>query len=214
MNFVIDERVKYRLTGAFLIAAVAIVFLPAMMKTSNQHLEENISVSLKLPIKPTPPIVAIPKKSVMFESVKVAHVELPVEPSTPQLALASKAVSLTKPITPTLARVEPTAKPVANVIAAPQKVAVVAADKKLNTSSDVYGVQLASFSQQTNAEYLVNRLRKQGYAASFSQSSNKQGQLYKVVVGALNKKDEAINLQKKLASNMQLNGFVIKTGVS
>ena len=86
--------------------------------------------------------------------------------------------------------------------------------KNIQNLKQGYGVQLASFTQQRNAEYLVARLRKQGFVASYNKFSGKQGQFYQVVVGLVNQKNDAIDLQKKLATNMQLNGFIIKTGVS
>jgi cell division septation protein DedD len=56
---------------------------------------------------------------------------------------------------------------------------------------------------------LVTRLQHQGYKARFTKS----GVMYKVVVGGLSQRHEAISLQKKLAANLQLHGFIVKTGV-
>ena len=68
--------------------------------------------------------------------------------------------------------------------------------------------------QQKNAQTLVTILRGKGYIASYNKFSGKQGEYYKVFVGQLQQKNEAITLQKKLALSMQLNGFIVKTGVS
>ena len=73
---------------------------------------------------------------------------------------------------------------------------------------------MASFTRQENAKSLVSQLRSKGYIASYNKFSGKQGEFYQVVVGQLNQKDEAINLQKKLVASTRLTGFVIKTGVS
>lgn len=212
MNFVIDERMKHRLTGVVVMVSIAVIFLPAMMKKSNQHFEDSISVSLKLPPKPTPPQVAMPNKKIMFDSVKVAHVELPKHIEEPHSVLIAKAEPLSKPV---LTRVEKSVKSVATRAVVPptspvKKVAVVAPA----TPKGAYGIQLASFSQERNAAFLVERLHKQGYVAQYNKLNTKQGVVYKVVVGQLNQKTQALNLQKQLAMNMQLNGFVIKTGVS
>lgn len=217
MKFVMDERVKFRLTGVVVILSIAVIFLPAMMKKSNRHFEENFSVSLKLPAKPLAPSVSIPKQSAMLKSVKVAHVDIPNVVDEKYTSVIAKAEPLSVSPAPVVAKV---ASPgTAVVIAAKKSVvkpALVAAIKSAsqNNLKDGYGVQLASFTQQRNAEYLVARLRKEGFSAHYNKFSGKQGKFYQVVVGLVNQKNDAINLQKKIASNMQLNGFVIKTGLS
>ena len=211
MKFVMDERIKHRLTGVVVIVSIAVIFLPAMMKKSNQHFEESISVSLKLPAKPVPPQVAIPNKKIMFESVKVAHVVLPTRIDEPLPVFIAKAEPLSKPVAPAVVnKAEPSPKSVIAKMTPLKKMAVLTPV----TSKEAYGIQLASFSQESNAAFLVGRLRKQGYVAKYNKLNTKQGSVYKVVVGQLQQKTEAVNLQKKLAMNMQLNGFVIKTGVS
>lgn len=211
MKFVMDERIKHRLTGVVVIVSIAVIFLPAMMKKSNRHFEESVSVSLKLPAKPTPPQVAMPTKKIMFDSVSVAHVELPKHIDEPHPVLIAKAEPLSKPIAQSVLTKAET--PVKSVITKVSPVKKIAAASPV-TSKGAYGIQLASFGQEKNAAFLVERLRKQGYLAQYNKLNTKQGSVYKVVVGQLQQKTEAVNLQKKLAMNMQLNGFVIKTGVS
>ena len=41
MKFVMDERLKHRLTGVVVILAIAAIFVPAVMKKSNQHSKQN-----------------------------------------------------------------------------------------------------------------------------------------------------------------------------
>ena len=205
-----DERVKHRLTGVVVIVSVAVIFLPAMLKKSNQRFEENIHISLKLPSKPVPPKVAMPSQKVMFESIKVAHVELPKAVEDTQPALIAKAESLSKPPAPLLAKVEPI--PLVKPVIAPEK--KVAIQIKKDLKKDLYGVQVASFIEERNAISLVARLNKEGFSATYATFTGKQGKFYQVVVGALNEKTQAINLQKKLAENLQLNGLIIRTGVS
>lgn len=79
---------------------------------------------------------------------------------------------------------------------------------------DMYAVQLASFSQVSNAQALVNRLKSKGYKANFIKSNSRNGVIYKVVVGHSPVKNDVIKLKTQLANAMQLNGFVVNTGVS
>lgn len=216
MKFVMSERVKHRLTGVVVILSIAVIFLPAMMKKSNQHFEESVNVSLKLPAKPVPPQVVIPKQTAMLNSVKVAHVEVPNVTDEVRPATIAKAESLSKNPGSVLVKVEMPLKSVIATAIVPKK-AVIPVKAVAVTRPVVkkgFGIQLASFTQESNAVNLVARLRKQGYVASYSIYKGKKGQFYQVVAGMVSKRDEAINLQKKLATNMQLNGYVIQTGVS
>lgn len=75
----------------------------------------------------------------------------------------------------------------------------------------VFTVQLGSFSKEQNAKILVARLKTQGYRANYSKFNLKQGPLFKVFVGELNERVAAIHLQRKLASNTQLQGMIVQT---
>ncbi|KTD20438.1 Sporulation domain-containing protein [Legionella lansingensis] len=96
MKFTMDERVKHRLIGLAVILSIAAIFAPAIIKKSNQRIGDNVSVSVKLPPKPTPPKVAIPNEKAMFETVKVARVEIPEVPASLEESTLSKAQSLSE----------------------------------------------------------------------------------------------------------------------
>lgn len=75
-----------------------------------------------------------------------------------------------------------------------------------------YGVQLATFSKQKNADILISRLRSKGYKASYNKVKTDQGLVYKVVVGQVKQMEDAQILKNKLASAVQIRGFVVATG--
>lgn len=90
-------------------------------------------------------------------------------------------------------------------------------NKKTNNTyskKSIYAVQVASFSKLANAEALVNKLHSKGYKASFIKTSGRQGSIYKVYAGHSPVKSDVMKLKVQLASSMQLNGFVVNTGVS
>ena len=219
MKFVLDERVKHRLMGLVVIIAIAIIFLPAVMKKSNQRFEENVRVSVNLPAKPPLPKVAVSEEKKLFQEVKVAHVDLrsvePVapnqqvkaEPLTMKSNVVSAAVSTNKKLLE--AKRESTARAKVQTLAVVKKLAPMSSPKK-----GVYAVQIASFSQQSNAQTLVNQLRKQGFHASYNKITANKSEQYKVIVGELKQIEEAVNLQKQIQAKTQLHGFIIKTGVS
>lgn len=211
-----DERLKHRLTGAVVVLSAAVIFLPAMLKQSNQRFEDSSQISLKLPEKPVPPKVAVPNQKVLFESVKVAHVELPKAVDDELTPVIAKATSLSQPKKAVVAEVIKTPLvAIKTTPPLPAKIAITPAKKvALLIKKDLYAVQVASFTQERNAISLVSRLKKEGFHANYTKFTGKQGLFYQVTVGALDKKMHAVILQKKLAQNLQLKGLIIKTGVS
>ncbi|MCW8410377.1 SPOR domain-containing protein [Legionella sp. PATHC035] len=263
MKLVIDEKLKHRLVGVAVVLSLGAIFLPAMMKKSSQRLENNFSVNVQLPPKPTTPNVVMTNEKEMFKTIKVAKIEtpdlgqkgsdlgkedfiqsiqvadnaavqaavpvakaasLPKVASTPKVDAIAKPIELalnnaannvvkkqvkampTKPVRP-VARVEVKRNNKPNVAKANTKTT------RLN-KKDIYAVQLASFSQLNNAQALVNKLRSKGYKANYIKSNGRQGAIYKVYAGHSPVKSDVMKLKNQLASAMQLNGFVVNTGVS
>lgn len=213
MKFISNERIKHRLVALVVLFAIGSIFLPAIMKKSNYRFDEKISVSVRLPEKPHAPVVAIPAEKAMFKSVQVAHVDIPELNEHPQVAQIVKAEPISivsnEDIKPLLVKSTSVANPVKHQVAIVTKPTLHSETKK-----ESYAVQLATFSDLRNAQSLVTRLHKQGYKATYMKLVSNQKTLYKVVVGEANQKNEAINLQKKLADTIKLNGFIVKTGVS
>ncbi|HHF7366548.1 TPA: SPOR domain-containing protein [Legionella bozemanae] len=264
MKLVIDEKLKHRLVGVAVVLSLGAIFLPAMMKKSSQRLENNFSVKVQLPPKPTTPNVAVTDEKEMFKTIKVAKIEIPpvveqkksnqgkedliqsvqvadntvvsvakAEASRPaaaakpiELALSNaaqdvikkqmKVVAATAPAKPAT-DVKPI-KPVANISPKTIKKPVVAqVNTNINTKNykkNIYAVQLASFSKLANAQSLVSKLRGKGYKASYIKTAGRQGVIYKVYAGHSPVKSDVMKLKIQLASAMQLNGFVVNTGVS
>lgn len=218
-KLVLDERVKHRLTGVLVIISIAVIFLPAMVKRSNQHLSEHVNVSVKLPPKPVLPKVAMVEEKAVFSEVKVAAINMPTVAAAPassklvQVAFQDLPKEALKPA----ATVVKTAEPAATVpkstltrrLASNLKATLPASPavaNKASASKEAYAVQLAAFSQEQNAMALVSRLRSKGYTAKYS----KQGAMYKVVVSSLGSRDNARVLQKKLADTMQITGLIVR----
>ncbi|STY29064.1 Sporulation domain-containing protein [Legionella wadsworthii] len=254
MKLVIDEKLKHRLVGVAVVLSLGAIFLPAMMKKSSQRLENNFSVKVQLPPKPTTPNVAITNEKEMFETIKVAKVEIPSAPEQKKYSLAKEdfiqSIDSTNDAAVTVAKKEsapkhdPAIKSVElalnnaaqNVVKKQIKVAAVKTikpivsestrtikqstvaqvNKKTNTFNrkSIYAVQVASFSKLANAQSLVNKLQSKGYKASFIKTSGRQGSIYKVYAGHSPVKSDVMKLKVQLASSMQLNGFVVNTGVS
>lgn len=131
------------------------------------------------------------------QNVKVAVIKPATKPEKPGSAAVT--VAKVKVVTPS---------PVA-----PKTITAKAAPKP-ESKKGIYAVQLASFAQLANAQALVKKLEQKGYKASYTRVAGRKGAIYKVYAGHSPNRDNAVKLKVQLASAMQLNGFVVNTGVS
>lgn len=208
MSVVMSEKVKHRLVGVIVLISIAVIFLPAVMKKSNRNFEKNIKIALKLPAKPDLPKVNTPTDKDLFKQVNIARTPDIKVPKVKKSLLIAKASSLDKKTKVQLANANvkssiPDIKPL---------VAKAISDAKTSDVKSVeriYSIQVATFTKQNNADLLVQKLKKNGFVASYNKIDTKGVVLYQVVVGRVKDRDKAMNLQEKLASSMQLNGFII-----
>lgn len=257
MKLVLDEKLKHRLIGLAVIISVGVIFAPAIMKKSSQHMDNNFSVNVKMPPKPLVPDVVINDEKEVFKTIKVAKVDISPVSDEKQLSELVKAELINadkknvdrarlaaehtkaKPVELALNQAaKTTAKNAQKVVAGTKsmsKATVLAATKKApaqgkitryvlkkpqvaqsksRVKQDIFAVQLASFSQISNAQSLVARLKSKGYKANFVKTTGRQGAVYKVYAGHSPYKIQVMKLKTQLASAMQLNGFVVNTGVS
>lgn len=147
-----------------------------------------------------------------------AQVEPSIDAKAIKLAVNEAAKVKVKQMT-ALAQNHPV-KPLVPVASKPRTIVAVVAKPKVKQTikpavkQSVYAVQLASFSQLSNAQTLVNRLRAKGYKSNYVLIKTRQGPIYKVFAGHSPTKNDALKLKTQLASSLQLNGFVVNTGVS
>jgi len=221
MSFEIPEQAKYRLTGGIILILIAVVVMPNLMRKSNQRFEENLSMHLQVPPRPASPSLNIPTAQQVFKKIK------PVEVDVPKIAKREVQINLDKAhhlnyasyvshipeqaaveSKPKIVKSEPTIKPEVKIASTVKK------QTQLNQDlgNKLYAVQLASFAHVENANFLIQRLKKLGYNAQFSQLPGKSGPIYQVSVGKLSDRQKAIALQKQLAQNLQIEGLIITKG--
>jgi DedD protein len=215
MNLAVSERTKHRLIGILVLVSIGVIFLPAIMKKSNKHFEKNIRIALKLPSKPELPNVDAPNNRALFKQVKVASAPAVEVPKVRKNSLIAKASSLNPKLKQKTVLASASSEEVKPAL---KKVEVVKTDVEtiINTElpKQIFSIQVATFTQQSNADILVEKLRDNGFVASYNTIDGERGNLYQVIVGKLSEREKAVDLQKRLVTNMQLNGFIIKSGVS
>ena len=212
MKFIMDEHIKHRVTGVAVILSIAIIFIPAIVKKSNDHPNDTANFALNSQAKPS-------VRNSVLNVMKIARVIIPSTSDVKDLLETAGAESVSiKSVVPTITIAHNTALLSTKISKPSLKIASLNTKytprKNILIKKDTYAVQLASFTAQGRAQTLVRRLRNQGYIASYSTHNGKNGNFYKVIVGSTQKKIEAKNLQQQLALSLNLNGFVINTGVS
>ena len=197
MKKIIDERAKHRLVGVIVVLALMIIILPAMMRESDKNFDE--FTSYHAPKPPPLPKVSLVDQHEMLRSVKVVSVALP-KPG-PQTHLH---ITPAQSLTPKASQDE---------LVQAGKVVAQKHESSAMKFHEVFTIQLASFNNEANAQALIHSLQAQGFAATQQIVKNPKGMVYQVIVGRLTQRDQAIDLQKKLVDNTQLNGLIIKTRV-
>lgn len=209
MKLAMSESAKHKLVGALVIISLMIIFLPAILKKSNRNFEQNIKIALKLPLKPNLPNVDLPTNKQVFNAAKV------VEAKEVKVAKVRRNLLIAKAEPLEVKNFKNTTSNIASIndskFREDEKLIKVASIAQ----SQFFSIQVATFTQKSNADILVGKLKNNGFNASYNRSKNDNGRLmYQVVVGKLKQRGQAIDLQKKLASSMQLNGFIVQTEVS
>lgn len=142
----------------------------------------------------------------------VAEVKPEIKSEQIQLALNEAAKNTAKKVM-ILSSNKPAKRPVLHI--KQKNIAQIAKVKaRQSIKKDVYAVQLASFSRISNAQALVSRLRNKGFKANFIKIKGTHGAVYKVYAGHSPRKNDVVKLKTQLASSLQLNGFIVNTGVS
>ena len=102
----------------------------------------------------------------------------------------------------------------------PEKTAIICGDKRLTygefeqrakqMGATAWVVQLGSFSSQENASNLNLKLREAGYPAFVEPLKRQGGMAYRVRVGPELLRSDAQKMKEKLASELKIDGIVIR----
>jgi DedD protein len=204
-----DQKLKQRLTGAIVLVALAVIFVPIILEgpdddwTPRSHsipeqpqMDYRASMELDLPVSATPveqpSASAIPE--VPRETAPVA-IQPPQEESQPAPTTEKAPAPVAVPPKP--ARVAPAP--------APPKAAKVPAP-----AIKGWFVQVGSFGQEMNASGLRERLKSAGYDARLKKVAIGKGYAYRVLVGPSGSRAEAEKTAARLKSGQQLAGMVIE----
>jgi DedD protein len=210
-----DQKLKQRLTGAIILVALAVIFVPIILEgpddewTPRSHsvpeqpqIDYRASMELDLPEQTTPAVEY--SAGAVTEALNLKQQEQAANEANqdePQQATAKLVEPVVAPA-PAVKTPPPTAK------AAPEPVSKAA---KV-TAPPIQGwfVQVGSFGQEMNASGLSTRLQSAGYDTRLQKIEIGKGYAYRVLVGPASSRRAAEKLADQLKSGQQLAGMVIE----
>ncbi len=197
-----QNRTKQRVVGGIILVSIAVIILPMILSESG---EREISGS-NIPVKPDHLVrteiipLEIKKLSGSSDVVKRKVIE---QPEVKPIAVAG---SILADI------VLPEPKPVSSVVAVVTKPAVVkeVPAKKIAAPVAVSGwiVQVGSFSSESNAFVLRDKLRKKNFT-SFVERVEGNKVIYRVRIGPELKKEQAEQHNQRLKKEFEFDGLVM-----
>jgi len=227
----LEQSIKQRIVGIAVLLVAAVVLLPALFDGEGSYplpLESRIPAPVPFPDAPR----AVPERPVITAdsadiriatnpTLEAVEEEVPEPVAQEQIA---QSVAETAPETPAdetpeisapLARTAPEQAPVPAVpepapAATPAPAASAPASLDSTGLPQGWSVRLASFSNQTNARNLVERLQNNGHRAYTRQLSSSQGPLTAVYVGPDVDRAAAQRLQEQLQREYDLAGIVVR----
>jgi len=203
------DGLKQRLVGAFVILSLAVIFLPMLF--DKPHHEANSAVEL-IPPKPQMETVIISKPKEINVVMPVELEDLERDPATkvPKKHAASSAASAqaaVKQIVPaaqkSVAKIDATKVSQKNAAAK----AVATKKKAEKVYSNVWMVQLGTFSKHENAYALRDRLRKSGIKAHTKPLE--AGDALRVFAGPFVTKKEALRIKRKVDGQFQVQSLLV-----
>ncbi|MCC5811905.1 MAG: SPOR domain-containing protein [Ectothiorhodospiraceae bacterium] len=195
-----QQRHKQRLIGAIVVAALAIIFLPMVLRGPVEN--RTLSVPAEIPPRPDAQ-TASPGRPAADGRPPPALDRIPV----PTIASDSD----TDDVEPE-AEAEPPAR---EAPAEPPATAAESRDEERpqepasRSVVEGYAVQVGSFSRRDNAMALRDQLRDKGFPAFVDEAQREQGAIYRLRVGPVMNREEGRELAQRLQQEENLDGLVV-----
>ncbi|MAT65564.1 MAG: sporulation protein [Gammaproteobacteria bacterium] len=198
-----DEKLKQRLVGAAVIVALAAIFIPMILEgpvDGMGPIGSNLPPAPEYKVKDRlEPLVLPPPPAESDSASAAAEVPQAPEATLPEPAPAAEPEPEPTP------EPEPAPAPDPAPAAEPAPAQPPAA---ASTPASGWVVQVASFSQQANAERLRDQLQAKGYKAFVESASTGAGTTWRVRVGPVSERPAAEKIQGEIAKAFDLKGLV------
>jgi len=199
----VREGLKQRLVGAFVLAALAVIFLPGLFKEQQAHRVDSES---RIPLSPPPQAITFSEPDSSWDGENAPDPEtmfLPDESSQSVTSLEVAAISSVQ--ASSIASVSSSVR-ASSSSAAP--VPVVSLNEK--GIPEAWVVQLVSLSNKQAAEKLRNELQADGYKAFIREASTANGTFSRVFVGPTLDRADAMKVKAALDQRLKINAQVYR----
>lgn len=206
------NKLKQRIVGALVLTALAVIFIPMLLKQDEPVQEVSVQAPPMPEIAEAPQLpvaeVAVPEPQEVdevWDEILIPEQSSPVssEPAAPPAAPIVADESVAPPQAPK--QPAPIAPPAPKPEAQPEQQVIQPGIDKNNLPVS-WSIQLANLTNKANAEALRNTYRKKQYNAYLRSS----GDTHRVLIGPLIKRSEAQTLCKNLKDREGQDCFVVR----
>lgn len=214
-----EDPLKKRLVGAVVLVSLAVIFVPMLFEDEpvvSSHISET-----NIPPRPDFPTVDMRSESAAADTQGSTSIPgegggqsfaLPLPESSqgssaPVVTIPETAASETPKVATKPSSVELETKPKPAPPPPPPPIPV---GKDKPSSPSGWVIQVGSFSDKSNADSTLERLRKAGYDSFMQEIKVGDKVLYRVRVGPEAERESAEKLQEKIAQGLKLQGQVQK----
>ncbi|WP_018873575.1 SPOR domain-containing protein [Thioalkalivibrio sp. ALJ16] len=193
-----DNPIRFRLVGAVILIVLAVIFLPWLFDGAGYEHMSGIDDPV-----PTVPTFAEPDIALPSERPEPRRDAAPAAPAPEREGPVAELHSL-----------EGDADTAADANGRDSEAAAVPAPPTVPAEADQpvqagWAVQVGSFRDEANAREQLARLREAGWAAFVDDSMADGRPIYRVKVGPLAQRDEAVELGARLKEEFELSGIVV-----
>ena len=221
-----EQRLKQRLVGAIVLVSLAVVFVPILFD-SPRELNEGYSTAPIAGIPERPQVEADAPARITIEAPETPRLDAEVEREHGRqgsgTAAAERGASSDAPASSSTSSDAPAAAPGAtgpsassSADAAPAAAPPDGASGEKQAAADAseaasggWLVQLGSFRESENARGLRKSLEAKGYTAFVEAGPSAQGEVFRVFVGPMPRREQAEDSAAKLRSEMALKAIVV-----
>ncbi|HHX35496.1 MAG TPA: SPOR domain-containing protein [Gammaproteobacteria bacterium] len=204
----VESKLKQRIVGALVLIALAVIFLPMLLKKEDP-VREIVVQAPQMPATPAAPQFSVEEVPVPVPEPEAEDVwDEPLITEQPAQAASAPTAPIEAPeVQPTPTQTKPVVKtePSKTIATKPQQPPVAAGIDKNNLPVS-WSVQLASMASKTNADTLRDTYRKKQYNAYVRSADG----VHKVLIGPLIKQAEAQAMCKNLKSREGQECFVVR----
>ena len=216
---IMDQKTKQRLTGAIVLVALAVIFVPIILEgpdnewTPRSHsipeqpqMDYRASMELEIPEQPAAPPEAAPQGAITGAlGLPERTAEAPATEPLPEASTPAQGVKADPPEKP-----EPAASKPAETAKTPAAPATRKPEKPADDPIKGSYVQVGSVGQEMNASGQRDRLKAAGFDARLQKAEIGKGYAYRVLVGPATSRAAAEKNAASLKQKQQLAGMVIE----